>query len=246
MLDFTFKWYHVILWRQEWQSTPVFLPGESHRQRGLAGYSPWGCKKSDTTEQLTLSLTLGFPKSSVGKESACNVGDLGWRPGFDPWVGNIPWRRERLPTPVFWPGEFHGLRSMRLQRVGHERVIRTHVIFVFLCLTLLSMIISSSICVAPNGIISWTSLIAHLVKNLPAMQEIPVRFLDQEDPWRRDRLPTPVLLGFAGYFIISFFLWLNDIPLYIRTTSLILCRWTFSLLLYIDCSCSYVQVWVGP
>ena len=33
------------------------------------------------------------------------------RPGFDPWVGKIPWRRERLPTPVFWPGEFHGLCS---------------------------------------------------------------------------------------------------------------------------------------
>ena len=31
-----------------------------------------------------------------------------WRPGFDPWIGMIPWRRERLPTPVFWPGEFHG------------------------------------------------------------------------------------------------------------------------------------------
>ena len=28
---------------------------------------------------------------------------------FDPWFGKIPWRRERLPTPVFWPGEFHGL-----------------------------------------------------------------------------------------------------------------------------------------
>ena len=27
------------------------------------------------------------------------------------WVGKIPWRRERLPTPVFWPGEFHGLCS---------------------------------------------------------------------------------------------------------------------------------------
>ena len=27
------------------------------------------------------------------------------------WVGKIPWRRERLPTPVFWPGEFHGLYS---------------------------------------------------------------------------------------------------------------------------------------
>ena len=33
------------------------------------------------------------------------------RPGFDPWVGKIPWRREQLPTPVFWPGEFHGLYS---------------------------------------------------------------------------------------------------------------------------------------
>jgi len=33
------------------------------------------------------------------------------RPAFDPWVGTIPWRRERLPTPVFWPGEFHGLYS---------------------------------------------------------------------------------------------------------------------------------------
>ena len=28
---------------------------------------------------------------------------------FHPWVGKISWRRERLPTPVFWPGEFHGL-----------------------------------------------------------------------------------------------------------------------------------------
>ena len=28
---------------------------------------------------------------------------------MDPWLGKIPWRRERPPTPVFWPGEFHGL-----------------------------------------------------------------------------------------------------------------------------------------
>jgi len=32
-----------------------------------------------------------------------------WRPGFDLWVGKIPWRREWLPTPVFWPGEFYDL-----------------------------------------------------------------------------------------------------------------------------------------
>ena len=34
-----------------------------------------------------------------------------WRLGFDPWVRKMPWRRERLPTPVFWPEEFHGLYS---------------------------------------------------------------------------------------------------------------------------------------
>ena len=36
-----------------WQSTPVFLPGESHGQRSLVGYSWWGCIESDTTEGLT-------------------------------------------------------------------------------------------------------------------------------------------------------------------------------------------------
>ena len=35
------------------------------------------------------------------------------RPGFDPWVGKILWRRERLPTPVVWPEEFYGLYSPR-------------------------------------------------------------------------------------------------------------------------------------
>ena len=33
------------------------------------------------------------------------------RPAFDPWVGKIPWKREKPSTPVFWPGEFHGLCS---------------------------------------------------------------------------------------------------------------------------------------
>ena len=41
-------------WRREWLPTPVFLPGELHGQRGLEGYSQWGCKESDTTERPTL------------------------------------------------------------------------------------------------------------------------------------------------------------------------------------------------
>jgi len=40
------------------------------------------------------------------------------KPEFDPRVGKIPWRRESLPTPVFWPGEFHGLYSPW----GHEEL----------------------------------------------------------------------------------------------------------------------------
>ena len=41
-----------IPWEGRWQPTPVFLPGESHGQRGLVGYSSWGHKESDVTEQL--------------------------------------------------------------------------------------------------------------------------------------------------------------------------------------------------
>ena len=43
-------WVGKIPWRRKWQPTPVFLPGESRRQRNLAGYSPWGHKESDMTE----------------------------------------------------------------------------------------------------------------------------------------------------------------------------------------------------
>ena len=45
-----------------------------------------------------------------GKESACQC-RRDERCRFNPWVGKIPRRRERLPTPVFWSGEFHGLDS---------------------------------------------------------------------------------------------------------------------------------------
>ena len=93
-----------------------------------------------------LQVIMGFPDSSIGKESPCNAGDpdsipgsgrsvgegmathssipglplwLSWqrirlqcsRCGFNPWIGKIPWRKGRLPTPVFWPREFYGLYS---------------------------------------------------------------------------------------------------------------------------------------
>ena len=48
-LKYKSSWY-ILGWKRKWQSTPVFLPGESRGQRSLVGYSPRGCKESDTTE----------------------------------------------------------------------------------------------------------------------------------------------------------------------------------------------------
>ena len=58
-------------------------------------------------QSCCLYLLCQFPCGSAGKKICLQCR----RPGFNPWVRKIPWRRGRLPTPVFWPGEFHGLYS---------------------------------------------------------------------------------------------------------------------------------------
>ena len=47
-------------WRRKWQSTPVFLPGESHEQGSLVSYSPWGCKESETAEKLSICASFNY------------------------------------------------------------------------------------------------------------------------------------------------------------------------------------------
>ena len=54
-------WVRKISWRKKWLPIPGFLPGDFHGQRSLVGYSPWGRKKLDTTERLTLS-SAALPK----------------------------------------------------------------------------------------------------------------------------------------------------------------------------------------
>ena len=49
--------------RRKWQPTPVFLPGKSHGQRSLVGYSPWGHKKSDVTEHMHTCTHTFFSKA---------------------------------------------------------------------------------------------------------------------------------------------------------------------------------------
>ena len=64
-------WVGKIPWRRNWQPTPVFLPGEFHGQRSLAGYSSWDGKELDMTKQLTLSLS--FPKDIYSIPIAMNI-----------------------------------------------------------------------------------------------------------------------------------------------------------------------------
>ena len=90
--------------RRQWPPTPVLLPGKPHGRRSPAGCSPWRPWESDPTEQLSSS-----------SSSQCRRHE---RHGFDPWVGNIPWRRAWQPTPVFWPGKFHRQRSLNVRQTS--------------------------------------------------------------------------------------------------------------------------------
>jgi len=79
-------WVRKIPWRRPWQPTPVFLLGEFHGQRNLVGCSPWGHKKLDMTEQLTLfqyKRSTNVQVSSVTKSclTFCNPVDCS-TPGF--------------------------------------------------------------------------------------------------------------------------------------------------------------------
>ena len=70
-------------------------------------------------DRLPSPVFLGFSGGSVGKESACNAGDLGLIPGLE----RFPWRRAWQPTPVFLPGESPWTEEPgRLQHMGSQRV----------------------------------------------------------------------------------------------------------------------------
>ena len=60
------------------QPIPVFLPGESHGWRSMVGYSPWGRKESDTTEQFSLSLSIQASYSQINNynEGPISLGDF--------------------------------------------------------------------------------------------------------------------------------------------------------------------------
>ena len=109
------------IWRRHWHPSPVLLPGKSHGQRSLVGYSPWGHKELDTTDQLYLPLKPGFPGGSDGKEFACSVGDLSLTPGWeDPLEKGVATHCGILAWSIPWTEEPGGSQSMGLQTVRYN------------------------------------------------------------------------------------------------------------------------------
>ena len=99
------------LWRQDpCDSSEQARGGEDTPERDGDVINRVRCTRHRSGGLLTGS---SFPDSSVGKESACNAGDPSLIPGSGRSAGEGMdyQRRDRLPTPVFWPGEFHGLHS---------------------------------------------------------------------------------------------------------------------------------------
>ena len=91
----------------EWQGTCIFINV----------FTFWRFLKMSTV-CISIHYFGDFPGGATVKKSPCQCRRLCKRPGFDPWVGKNPWRREWPSTPVFLPGEFHGQRWAPVQGVA--------------------------------------------------------------------------------------------------------------------------------
>ena len=92
-------------------SVKLYVKYISIKKKGISRLlSSLGCRGESVS--LPFPISRGYLQTSLvmlsGKESACQCR----RHGFDTWVGKIPWRRKRQPSPLFLPGKFHGQRSL--------------------------------------------------------------------------------------------------------------------------------------
>ena len=70
--SFYFSHCKQTFWRRQWHPTPVLLPGKSHGQRSLVGYSPWGRQELDTTERLHFHLSVSCIGDENGNPLRCS------------------------------------------------------------------------------------------------------------------------------------------------------------------------------
>ena len=86
-------WVGKIPWRRKWQPTPVFLPGESHGQRSLVGYSPRAAKSQIQLSDFTFTFILGRSDAEAETPILWTPDEENWLFGKDPKAGK-DWRQE--------------------------------------------------------------------------------------------------------------------------------------------------------
>ena len=104
-------WVGKIPWRRKWWPTPVFLLGESQWTEEPSWLQSMGSQRVGISLVTKQQKIVMFPGGASGKESACQCRRYK-RCGFDPWMGEIPWRWAWQPTPVFLPEESCGWRRL--------------------------------------------------------------------------------------------------------------------------------------
>ena len=97
-------WVGEIPWKRKWQPTPVFLLGDSHGQRSLGGYSPWGHKELDTAE-VTQQQQQQYRDTNVVCYSRAGLcGDRGREAARESWCWPSPRSLFQLFLPFWWFG----------------------------------------------------------------------------------------------------------------------------------------------
>ena len=138
-------WVGKIPWRRERQPTPMFLPNTSHGLRSLVGYSPWGCKESDTTERLTLhthvsSLILHckcrfrvkwIPKSMWNEEHNTQYKDTDE-------ASRLPYGNLRVSSLLTWMVESPEGSFLRLSLCGIQKAVCPHHYYLGTCMSILA------------------------------------------------------------------------------------------------------------
>ena len=89
----------------------------------LSGFHKKQC--IDKCKVLVYWKYLKMRRASLVAQTVQNPPAMWERPGFNPWIGKISWRRAWQPTPVFLPGESHGQRSLAGYSPGHHRKLDT-------------------------------------------------------------------------------------------------------------------------
>ena len=103
------SWVGKTSWRRQRQPTPVFLPGESHGQRGLVGYSPWGHKELVMT--LT-SLSLSFSHPVVLGDPDLGTSRRTSKTSSNYWGIRITHKEAQLMFHLFFPSFFGKTKGM--------------------------------------------------------------------------------------------------------------------------------------